>query len=431
MNPPEHHADVGSAPPVTPAPTRRILTIGIVVTVILAALLLGAFLPRHAVSKELAAEVAGEDAPIAVQVGTVARAAEGGEVELPATIQALHEGVIYARVSGYVRQWRYDIGSIVHKGDVLAELDAPELKQEVAQAQHQLDQARTSQTLARADLDRWKLLAADSAVTRQEFDQKQAAFDAAASSVGSAAANLQRLTEMENFTRVTAPFTGVVTARNVDLGSLITAAGASSASVAGNDLNGQQGAGSMFRIAETDTVRAYISVPENYAPSMSDGLQALVDVREIPGRTFHGKIVRTSHAIDVASRTLLTEIDIANPGFALLPGMYAQVRVKFPHSTPSLIIPAAALVIRAAGTQVITVDRPAADQTAIIHFRTVQVGRDYGARMEIPSGLTEGETIVTNPNADLVDGMKVRIAPAVAEGEKTSPQNAQSTQKRK
>lgn len=404
--PAEHHADVGAAPPVTPTTTRRMLTAGAVIVVILVLLLISSFLPRRATSKELQAEVLEQDAAPTVQVAAIHRATEGGAVELPGTIQALHESAIYARVGGYVKQWSADIGKIVHTGDVLAEIDAPELAQQVTQAEHQVAQARAATGLARTDLARWKLLASDSAVTRQELDQKQAAYDAAVANGGAAEANLQRLVETQNFAHVKAPFTGVITARNIDIGSLITAAGATSAPVAGGDVAGAPGPGSMFRIAETDTVRTYISVPERYSTAMTPGLTAQVTVQELPGRTFTGRIVRTSHAIDVASRTLLVEVDIANPGFVLLPGMYSNVTVQFAHSQAPLIVPATALVIRSAGTQVMVLDTA----TSVIHLKPVVVGRDYGATIEILSGISEGMVVVTDPNADLMDGMKVVVA---------------------
>lgn len=404
--PAEHHADVGAAPPVTPTTTRRMVTAAGAIVVILALLLISSFLPRRATSKELEAEVLGQDAAPTVQVAAVHRAAQGGAVELPGTIQALHESAIYARVGGYVKNWSADIGNIVHAGDVLAEIDAPELAQQVTQAEHLVAQAKAATGLAQTDLARWKLLASDSAVTRQELDQKQAAYDAAVANGGAATANLQRLIETQNFAHVKAPFTGVITVRNIDIGSLITAAGATSAPVAGGDVAGAQGPGSMFRIAQTDTVRTYISVPERYSTAMSAGLTAKVTVQELPGRTFSGRIVRTSHAIDVASRTLLVEVDIANPGFVLLPGMYSDVSVQFAHSEAPLIVPATALVIRSAGTQVMVLDTAA----SVIHLKPVVVGRDYGATIEILSGITEGTVIVTDPNADLMEGMKVVVA---------------------
>jgi RND family efflux transporter MFP subunit len=406
----EHHADVGSAPPVTPATTGRMITIAGVIAVILVLLLVSSFIPRHSTSQQLAAEVLAQDAAPTVQVAPVRRATAGGVVELPGTIQALHESAIYARVAGYVKSWTADIGSIVHAGDVLAEIDAPEIAQQVTQAQHLVAQAKAATGLAQTDLARWKQLASDSAVTSQELDQKQAAYDAAVANGGAASANLQRLVEMQNFAHVKAPFTGVITARNIDIGSLITTAGATSAPVAGGDVAGAPGPGSMFRIAQTDTVRTFVSVPERYSTAMNAGLSAQVTVQELPGRTFTGRIVRNAHAIDVASRTLLVEVDIANPKFVLLPGMYSNVAVQFAHSAAPLIVPATALVIRSAGTQLMVFD----SATSTIHLKPVVVGRDYGATIEILSGITDGAVIVTDPNADLAEGMKVKVAAAAA-----------------
>jgi RND family efflux transporter MFP subunit len=407
-----HHADVGSAPPVKPASTKRVLTIATVAGVILVALLVLSFLPRRAVSHELESAASQPDAPPSVQAVTVARAETGGDLTLPGTIQPLHESAIYARVTGYVKQWHADIGRVVRAGDVLAEIDAPELDQEVEQAQQQLAQTRASLGLAKADLARWKSLAADSAVSREELDQKNAAYEAALANTGAANANVRRLTETRRFTRITAPFNGVITARNVDLGSLISAGGATSSSnpAAGG---GAQGAGSLFRVAQTDTVRTYIAVPQADALAMTPGMNAEVSVQEIPNRTFHGTVVRTSQALDPASRTLLTEVDIVNPGMTLLSGMYAQVHVHLDHRVPALIVPSTALIVRASGTQVAVLD-----SANVAHFVPVTVGRDFGGTVEIQSGLNVGASVVANPGADLVDGMRVRIAPASPAGAK-------------
>jgi RND family efflux transporter MFP subunit len=407
-----HHADVGAAPPVTPASTRRVVTILTGVGVVLAALLVSAYLPRRATSRELEAEVANQGGPPEVQTALVIRAATGGDLTLPGTIQPLHEGAIYARVGGYVKQWYADIGRAVHAGDVLAEIDAPELDQQVQQAQQQLAQTRAALGLAKADLARWQSLAADSAVSREELDQKTAAYDAAVANSGAAEANLRRLTETQRFTKVTAPFSGVITARNVDLGSLITSSGATSAPITAG---GPGGAGSLFRIAQTDTARMYISVPQTDALSMTPGMPADVTVQELPDRKFAGRVVRTSAALDAASRTLLTEVDIVNPGGTLLSGMYAQAHVHLTHRQPALILPATALVIRSSGTEIITMDPPAGDQTSTIHFRPVTVGRDYGGTVEVQTGVTEGMTVVSNPSADLVDGMQVKVAKKAAQ----------------
>ena len=397
--------DEGSAPAVQPLPARRLLTFGLGILGVLVLLLIVTIVPRHNVQRELLADVAQRDSAPLVEVATVTRAPAGSELTLPGTIQALHEGAIYARVPGYVKRWHADIGSVVHAGDVMVEIDAPELEQSVQQAQAQLAQTRAALGLARADLERWKQLAGDSAVTGQELDQKRAAYDAAVANTSAAEANVRRLVQERQYTRVTAPFTGVVTARNVDIGSLITTTGATSGSVA----PGGSGGG-LFRLAETDTVRTYVTVPEVYATSITPGLEATVDVQGIPGRRFTGRVTRTSRSLDPSSRTLLTEIDIANRDFALLPGMYAEARLSFPRVTPPLLLPASALVVRSRGTQVMVLDPASRGGATPVHLRTVTVGRDYGSTVEIAAGLEEGETVVLTPNADLTDGSPVRVA---------------------
>jgi RND family efflux transporter MFP subunit len=406
-----HHADVGAAPPVRPASGRVLVRAGVLAVVVLAVIFVSAILPRRAVNRELAADVVARDSAPAVTVTVVGRASSGRELTLPATLQAMHEGAIYARVSGYVTRWHADIGSVVRAGDVLADIDAPELAQEVQQAESQVAQTRATLGLARTELERWRVLAKDSAVSRQEVDQKQAAYDVAAANMGAAEANLRRLTETRRFTRVTAPFTGVITARGVDLGSFITSAGATSGGLAAGAGAGQ-GPGSLFRIAQTDTVRAYVNVPQAYVASITPGLAADVVVQELAGRTFTGHVARTSRAIDAASRTLLAEVDIRNPNFALLPGMYAQVRLRFARVTPPLLLPAAALLIRADGPQVAVVDAASPGHPATVHFRNVEIARDYGASVEIASGVDEGATVVLNPGTDLVDGGAVRVVGA-------------------
>jgi RND family efflux transporter MFP subunit len=262
--------------------------------------------------------------------------------------------------------------------------------------------------LARADLARWTSLANDSAVTGQELDQKRAAFASAQANTGAAEANHRRLVQTGEYTRVVAPFTGVITARNVDIGALITPAGATSAPMT-NGGGSAGAAGSLFRIAQTDTVRTYVTVPAIYATSVRPGLTADVQVQGIPGRTFAGVLARTSASLDAATRTLLAEIDIPNRDFAILPGMYAQVTLHFPRATPPLLVPSSALVIRSGGPQVMVVNRSSSGATTV-HLQSVTVGRDYGSTIEITDGLVDGSTIVTTPNADLDEGTKVRVA---------------------
>jgi RND family efflux transporter MFP subunit len=403
------HADVGAAPPVRPMSSRRLLIIAAGSGIALLLLFIITIIPRLTVHRELLAEAAGRDSAPIVQVTTVHRAAAGSELTLPGTIQALHEGAIYARVPGYVRRWYADIGSVVRAGQLLAEIDAPELEQNVQQAQSQLEQTHAALGLAKADLERWRVLARDSAVTGQELDQKRAAYAAAAANSGAMEANLRRLTQTRQYTRITAPFAGVVTARNVDIGSLITAAGATSAPVAAGGAPGP-GSGMLFRVAQTDTVRTYITVPEAYATSMRAGLMADVQVQGIPGRHFTGHVLRTSRSLDVSSRTLLTEIDVPNQDFALLPGMYAQARLQFPRVTPPLLLPSSSLVIRSSGPQVMVVERAANGGPAVVRLRPVQIARDYGSTVEIASGVIDGMTVVLNPGTEIMDGAKVRVS---------------------
>jgi RND family efflux transporter MFP subunit len=401
----EQHVDVGSAPPVQPMKGRTLGVLGAGAAVVLAVLLVITLVPRRAVERELLAESAARDSAPIVQVTTVHRASPGSTLSLPSTIQPLHESAIYARVGGYVKRWHADIGAVVRAGEPLVDIDAPELDQDVQQAQSQLSQTKAALGLAKADLERWRELAKDSAVTGQELDQKRAAFDAAIAISGAAEANVRRLTQLRTYTRVVAPFTGVITARNVDIGSLISAGGGTSAPVSA----GGNAAGNLFRIAQTDTVRTYLTVPESYASSIQPGLRASITVEGLPGRKFVGTVARTAHALDVASRTLLTEVDVPNHDFALLPGMFAKAELTFPRVTPPLMIPANTVLVRASGIHVVTVDPSADGRTAVVHFRPVQVIRDYGASLEISGDVSDGMTIVANPGADLVDGAKVRI----------------------
>ena len=414
----------GNAPDVRAMPAARLIAIGAGIVVLLLLLLVVTIIPRRAVDRELRAEAAARDSAPVVQVTTVQRAATGGDLALPGTIQALHESAIYARVTGYVRRWTADIGTTVHAGQLLAEIEAPELEQSVQQAQSQVAQTRAALNLARADLERWRSLATDGAVTGQELDQKRAAHDAAAANTAAAEANVRRLAQTRQYTRVIAPFTGVVTARGVDIGSLITTAGATSGAVPATGGGGTGAGGSMFRIASTDTVRTFISVPEAYASAIRSGLQADVVVQGLANRRFTGFVARTAGALDASSRTLLTEVDVANRDLALLPGMYAQVRLHLPRVVLPLTIPATALVIRSSGPQVMLVERGRDPREATVHFRSVQIGRDYGASVEIAGGIIDGASIVLNPNADLVEGARVRVgavAPVQGQASITAP----------
>jgi RND family efflux transporter MFP subunit len=369
--------------------------------VLLAALLAGT-LPRLARQQRLAAAVAvvNSSAP-AVSVTTVGRAPTRSSVSLPGALTAVRTAAIYARTPGYVRRRLVDIGSRVRAGQLLAEIDAPDVDQQVAQARGLVAQTGAARELALANLVRWRALAADGAVTAQEVDQMQAAFDEAVANLNSADANLRRLVQLQEYERVVAPFAGVITARNVDPGALVgTAGGVSGTLTAGTG----SAPGSLFTVAQTDTLSVYVTVPEDYAAAVAIGQPAVVSLPALPGDTLRGRVVRTAGSLDPSARTLLTEVRVANPGSVFLPGMYAQVQLTLGPGTPPLRVPATALVIRDGPPQVVTV---APDSTA--RYQTVRIGRDFGSWVEVTGGLADGTMIVVNPSDNLGDGARVHI----------------------
>ena len=371
---------------------------------VLAALLLIGIAPRVAQQHRLtsAATAVGVTLP-SVSVTTVTRDTSPSSVSLPGALTAVQTAALYARTPGYVRRRLVDIGSRVRVGQLLADIDAPDLDQQVAQARGVLAQTQAAQQLAQANLARWRALAVDSAVTAQELDQMQAAFNEAVANSNSAEANLQRLVQLQLYERVVAPFAGVITARNVDPGALVGPAGGVSATLpAGTG----SALGSLFTIAQTDTLSVYVTVPEDYAAAVAIGKHAVVTVPALPGDTLRGRVARTAGSLDPTARTLLTEVRVANPTGVFLPGMYAQVQLALGVGSPPLRVPATALVIRDGPPQVVTV---APDSTA--HYQTVTIGRDLGSWVEVTGGLAQGMRIVINPPGDLQDGARVAPKP--------------------
>ncbi|MEA2764395.1 MAG: hypothetical protein QOK07_799 [Gemmatimonadaceae bacterium] len=406
--------EVETAPPVAPMATHRVLRLGIVAAIVLVGLLVVGILPRRSVQRQLNAQVA--SAATALPVIAVAKAQRPtapNTVMLPGTMEALHEGAVYARVPGYVRRWYADLGAPVRAGQILADIDVPELQQNVLQGRAQLAQMQSALVLARSNLERYRMLAADSAVTAQEYQMMQQAYDAALANVRAAEAYLRGLMSTLQYAQVRAPFNGIVTARNVENGALITAAGASSAplTAGGSQFTpaGSVTAASLFRVAQTDTMRVYISVPQPYVASIRAGLPADLVIANLNNQSFRGTIVRTAGAVDPNTRTLLAEVDVPNPGRVLLPGMYAQIRITVQRVDAPLVIPSTALVSRASGPQVIELV-PGANGRATVHLRSVQVARDYGATLEIVSGLTDGALVATIGTQIFTDGQTVRIA---------------------
>ena len=341
------------------------------------------------------------------------------EVVLPGNIQAFTDSPIYARASGYLRRWMVDIGARVKAGQPLAEIEAPELDQQVSQAKASLqqakdaldqalanrDQGKANTELARVTANRWKNLTAKGVVSRQENDQYQAQYLAqtanlealdkaiagARSNVSSMQANLGRLQEMQGYLVVKAPFDGVITARNTDIGALINS---------GNGGAAQE----LFHMAATSTLRVYVSVPQIYSRSAVAGVTAELTLTEFPGRRFPGKLVRTSEAIDATTRTLLTEVDVDNRSGQLLPGAYAEVHFKFPEAAPSLIVPVNALLFRSEGLQVGVVRD--GNKVDLVH---VVLGKDYGNEVEVVSGIEATDSVIVNPPDSLRSGEVVRV----------------------
>lgn len=325
-------------------------------------------------------------------------------VSFPGDVQAYVETPIYARTNGYLKKWYVDIGGRVKSGELLATIDTPEVDQQLRQAEAAQQQAQANLDLAKSTADRWENLLKSDGVSQQEVDQNVAAYKARQADFAAAVANVDRLKYLQSFQQVTAPFAGVVTQRNIDIGSLI------------DNGNTKQ----LFHLAQIDVLRVYVSVPEGFSNDVKVGMPAELHIAEFPNRTFEGKVAHTAGAIDSTSRTLLTEVQVPNPKGDLLPGAYAQVSFQFKGAAMPLVIPANTLVFRAQGTQVAVVD-----SANTVHLRSVTIGRDFGNSLEIVSGLTEQDSVVLNPPDSIADGSPVAIqSQQTAEPERASPAQA-------
>ncbi len=370
---------------------------------VLAILLAFGIVPRVQRSRELEAESSSVHAKPNVNVVVVQRASPTSELSLPGSIEAMHEAPIYARTSGYVEKWTPDIGAHVTAGQLMATIESPEVDQQVDQAKADLVQLQANLDLAKRTLDRWQALAHDSVVTALDVDTKQATYDAAAGSLRSGQANYQRLLQLQQFERVTAPFNGVVTSRSLDNGMLVNAGASLGPAGTASDRP-------LFTVAGTDTVRVYVNVPQSAIALVTPGQKAAVVIREMPQNMFEGTVVRNARALDAASRTLLTEIQIPNPKGLLLPGMYAEVRFQVKTGGQTLTIPANALVVRTEGPQAALVR---GDNT--IHFQKLELGRDFGSELEVTGGLEEGARVVVNPSDDIREGVAVNVLSPVGD----------------
>jgi len=387
-------------------PVRHIRRILVAAAAVFAVLFLVGVVPRLVLRHRLrtSADAVQNRAPM---VSTVSprRAPEVLEVPLPGSMEAILETGIWARTDGYLNARFVDIGDRVNKGQLLADIDTPEVDQQLMQAIATMSQDKANVVkfeadlaLARTTLQRY-VAAGPGTVSKQQIDERTSAVtdaekvvDAARATVNADEANVHRLLELQSFQKVYAPFDGVITVRNVDPGSLISAGSTS-------------GTRELFRLAQVDVLRIFVYVPQSYAPDIRAGESADVSVRELPGRVFQGTVTRTAGAIDPTSRTLLTEVQVRNPEGLLLSGSYATVRFKVQRADPPIVVPQSALLIDANGVRVALVD---ADGT--LHYRPIQIGRDYGNDAEVLSGLETTDVVATGISANIAEGSRVEIA---------------------
>src|ERR1700728_2002943 len=387
-----HHAPQLSAPPERPtAAPRKVLIIVLLVVVLLVVSGAASMFSRSRAGRALAKETELDSVPTVSVVHPTAEEPDE-ELVLPASLQAFEESPIYARTNGYLLRWYKDIGSHVNKGELLADIDTPEVDQELSQARATRQQIAAQRDLAKISADRWQNLRKTDSVSQQEADTQSSSYQQALANLAASDANVRRLEQLESFKNVYAPFSGVLTRRNVDPGALIN----SGAQATGKEL---------FDVARVDPLRVYVSVPQAYAPSMKVGVKAVVTLQEFPGQKFLGTIVRTADAIDPATRTLNTEVDVPNKDGKLLPGSFGQVHFATGNSVPRITIPVNAMLFRAQGPQVAIVDKDGK-----VHLRAINIGRDFGATLEILGGIEASDQIIVNPSDSLEEGQQVHVA---------------------
>ena len=312
-----------------------------------------------------------------VNVATAQRDSKPKELILPGTFQAFNQTTIFPRSNGYVESWKVDIGDYVQAGQLLAEIATPEVDQQLAQA-------RAQEEIAKLTADRWRDLLDKKVVSKQEYDQDEKAYEAAK-------ANLQQLEKIQGFQQILAPFAGKIAARNIDVGTLVTAGTGNSGTP-------------LFSLVQSDVLRVYVFAPQENAPSIHEGLAAKIVLQEYPGQEFDGKVTRTAGALDPQSRTMQVEVQVPNQQGKLYAGMYGQVKFLLPDDNAPIVVPADAFVFRAQGPQVVTVTN---DNR--IHWQKISVGRDFGTQLEVLNGLKENTEVVMNPTDDLREGIEVQV----------------------
>ena len=312
-----------------------------------------------------------------VNVATAQRDSKPKELILPGTFQAFNQTTIFPRSNGYVESWKVDIGDYVQAGQLLAEIATPEVDQQLAQA-------RAQEEIAKLTADRWRDLLVKKVVSKQEYDQNEKAYEGAK-------ANLQQLEKIQGFQQILAPFAGKIAARNIDVGTLVTAGTGNSGTP-------------LFSLVQSDVLRVYVFAPQENAPSIHEGLAAKIVLQEYPGQEFDGKVTRTAGALDPQTRTMQVEVQVPNQQGKLYAGMYGQVKFLLTDDNAPIVVPADAFVFRAQGPQVVTVTN---DNR--IHWQRISVGRDFGTQLEVLNGLKENTEVVMNPTDDLREGIEVQV----------------------
>jgi RND family efflux transporter MFP subunit len=364
---------------------RYLLIVGVV------ALLLAVWgiVSRLSARNTLQREAASAAVPTVITVHATS-GAPADTLVLPGNVQAYYEAPIYARTSGYLKAWYTDIGTRVKKGELLAEIETPEVDQQLRQAQADLGTAQANYELSRTTNERWKGLLATQSVSQQDADERAGDAAAKAAARASASANLARLRELESFKRVLAPFAGVVTQRNTDVGALINA--------------GESPGSALFRVADTHRLRIYVFVPQPYSAEVRPGLDATLVLTDHPGERYTATVASTAQALDATSRTLQVELQIDNSAAELLPGSYAQVTFSLPSRVSTLRVPVNAVMFRGQNVQVATVD-----DRHTVRLKNITEGRDFGTEIEVLAGITPEDVLILNPSDSIADGQQVRV----------------------
>jgi membrane fusion protein, multidrug efflux system len=382
-------------PELPPASPRKALFVVVVVVVLLAVSGAVSMFSRVRAGRALAKEADIDSVPTVAVVHPIAEKPDE-ELVLPASLQAYEESPIYARTNGYLLRWFKDIGSRVNKNDLLAEIDTPEVDQELSQARASRQQSSAQLDIAKISADRWRNLRKTDSVSEQENDMQASAYQQAVANLAAADANVRRLEQLESFKHVYAPFSGVLVKRNVDPGALINAGSA------GTEL---------FILAKVDPLRVFTNVPQAYSPAIKNGMPAYITLQEIPGQKFRGTVTRTADAIDPATRTLLTEVDVPNKEGHLLRGSFGEVHFSPRTNVARITVPVNAMLFRQEGARLAVV---AADNK--VQLRPITIGRDYGTTLEVLGGVSVDDRIIINPADSLEDGQSVNVAADSQEG---------------